>query len=73
MKAYKPQCSIPDHIDGYLSSPDIRGTLDIVWTCVATLLLFTWTVLHLNIPTETTSKGSAQSTYREMYLTARKL
>jgi hypothetical protein len=73
MKTYKPQCSIPAHIDGYLSSPDIRGTLDIVWTCVATLLLCTWTVLHLNVPIETTYNGPAQSICRTMYLTARKL
>ena len=74
MKAYKPQCSIPPHINGFLSSPDIRSTMDIVWTCAATLLLCTWSILHLNIPIEVTSNGSASQTLRRnLYLTARKL
>jgi hypothetical protein len=73
MKSYKPQCSIPAHIDGFLSSPDIRSTMDIVWTCVATLLLCTWSILHLNVPIEVRSNSASQNICRNMYLTARKL
>lgn len=35
---------------GWTSSPNGRGTIDILWTCVSTLLICTWTVLHRNIP-----------------------
>jgi hypothetical protein len=73
MKVYKPQCSLPANIHGYVSSPETRGTLDIVWTCVATLLLCTWTVLHLNVPIEVSSKGPAQIICHQVYLVARKL
>lgn len=74
MQVHTPQCSLPGHIDGYLSSPDIRGTLDIVWTCLTTLLLCTWTVLHLNIPIELqASEGRVQSWHRFLYLAIRKL
>ncbi|RYP40329.1 hypothetical protein DL767_001786 [Monosporascus sp. MG133] len=73
MKVYKPQCSLPANIHGYVSSPETRGTLDIVWACVATLLLCTWTVLHLNVPIEVSSKGTAQIFCYQVYLVARKL
>ncbi|KAK4236999.1 hypothetical protein C8A03DRAFT_45089 [Achaetomium macrosporum] len=74
MKVHKPQCSLPGQIDGYVSSPDIRGTLDIVWTCVSTLLLCAWTDLHLNIPIEPQgAHGRAQNLHRQIYLAIRKL
>lgn len=36
-------------VTGLVQDPDGRGTLNIVWSCLAVLLLNTWTVLHLNI------------------------
>src|SRR6266567_3718112 len=35
---------------GWVSSPDGRGTIDIVWSCVSTTFLCSWTVLCLNVP-----------------------
>lgn len=35
---------------GWVSSPDGRGTLDIVWACLLTTFLCTWSSLHLNVP-----------------------
>lgn len=37
-------------VSGLVQDPDGRGTLSILWSCSAVLLLNTWTVLHLNIP-----------------------
>lgn len=37
---------------GWVQGPDTRGTLDIIWSCVAVLVTALWTVLHLNIPGE---------------------
>ncbi|KAL9608538.1 MAG: hypothetical protein Q9167_006631 [Letrouitia subvulpina] len=42
--------SFDDHLIGYVGEPNGRGTFTIVWSCLAVLLLNTWTVLHLNIP-----------------------
>jgi hypothetical protein len=28
----------------------VRGTFDILWSCIITLLICTWTVQHLNVP-----------------------
>ena len=35
---------------GWVSQPNQRGTLDIVWSCVSTLAICCWTMVHLNIP-----------------------
>ena len=36
-------------VSGLVQEPDGRGTLSIIWSCLAVLLLNTWTVLHLNV------------------------
>ena len=48
--AWQPNCSLPIQNVNYLSSPQVRGTMDIVWTCVALLSLCTWTIQHLMVP-----------------------
>lgn len=35
--------------EGWVSQPNGRGTFDILWSCLFTVFLCTWTVLHLNI------------------------
>jgi hypothetical protein len=35
---------------GWTSGPDGRGTLDILWSCLITISLYSWTVLCLNVP-----------------------
>ena len=41
-----------DHREGWVSSPNGRGTIDILWTSLFTIFLCTWTSLHLNVPSE---------------------
>lgn len=35
---------------GWKSGPSERGTMEIVWTCLATMFTCTWVCLHLNVP-----------------------
>ena len=35
---------------GWTSSPDERGTLDIIWTCIFTMFLCSWSVICMNVP-----------------------
>jgi hypothetical protein len=35
---------------GWVNQPDGRGTFDIIWSCLATLLICVWVMLHLNVP-----------------------
>jgi hypothetical protein len=46
---FTPICSLPPENTRFTSTPNVRGTLDIVWVCFSILLLCTWSVQHLNI------------------------
>lgn len=47
----QPNCTLPEQdLHNFVSAPNIRGTLEIFWTCLATIIACTYTVLHLNIP-----------------------
>jgi hypothetical protein len=35
----------------WVPSPRFRGTLDILWSCIVTLIASVYTALHLNVPT----------------------
>ncbi|KAJ9624826.1 hypothetical protein H2203_004776 [Taxawa tesnikishii (nom. ined.)] len=37
-------------IAAWVDQPNIRGTLDIIWTCLATIFISTYTILCLNVP-----------------------
>lgn len=37
----------------WLSSPSVRGTSDILWSCISTLVACIYTALHLNVPANT--------------------
>ena len=37
---------------GWVSQPEQRGTIDIVWSCLATLFVCVWVMLHLNVPAQ---------------------
>lgn len=37
---------------GWVSEPNRRGTIDIIWGCLLVLFACVWTVIHLNIPTK---------------------
>ncbi|KAF8993898.1 hypothetical protein BDQ17DRAFT_111573 [Cyathus striatus] len=43
--ASEPSCQCPN-------SNDTRSTVDIVWSCVATMFACTWVAVHPNIPAE---------------------
>ena len=42
---------------GWTGEPDERGTIDLVWSCVVTVLLCTWNALHPNLPGEEEKEG----------------
>ena len=41
---------------GWVSQPDTRGTLDIVWSCASTIFVCAWVMLHLNVPAQKDSQ-----------------
>ena len=50
--AFKPNCTIPPKIVNYVSNPQVRGTLQILWGCITVLLLCTWSIQHASVPIE---------------------
>ncbi|PYH90481.1 hypothetical protein BO71DRAFT_443866 [Aspergillus ellipticus CBS 707.79] len=57
--AFDTNCSVPSLAVNYVSAPDTRGTLEILWSCLFTIVACTWTVHHLNVPRqrETFNRG----------------
>ena len=52
---------------GWVSTPNGRGTLDIVWSCVLTISLCSWSTLCLNLPA--VGDGYSRIVRRKIYLT----
>ena len=49
-QTFQPQCTIPPPGTNYVSGPNTRSTLAILWNCLSIVLLCTWSILHLNVP-----------------------
>jgi hypothetical protein len=47
---FYPTCSTPEKPANFVGSPDSRGTLDILWSCLFTIFACTWSVQHLKVP-----------------------
>ncbi|KAI1418525.1 hypothetical protein F5Y13DRAFT_196350 [Hypoxylon sp. FL1857] len=55
--SFKPNYTIPAESVNYVAGPNTRSTLSIVWNCFSVIVLCTWNVLHLNVPSIYRSKG----------------
>src|ERR1700753_3647641 len=47
---FQPTCSISETTVNFVSSPNSRGTLDILWSSMFVIIACAWTIQHLNIP-----------------------
>ncbi|KAL7925691.1 hypothetical protein ACQKWADRAFT_198059 [Trichoderma austrokoningii] len=47
---FETTCSKPPNGVNYVSSPNFRGTLDILWSSLFTIFACTWTLQHPNVP-----------------------
>ncbi|CAI7575857.1 unnamed protein product [Penicillium glandicola] len=74
----EPKTTEPNTIEsiktaGFVSSPNTRGTLDIVWSCLSVIVLCTWSILHLNIPIQSTPSNKRQKYLRTLWRFSKKL
>ncbi|KAH6603486.1 hypothetical protein Trco_008261 [Trichoderma cornu-damae] len=75
VKAYtvfETTCSAPAAPANYVSSPNTRGTLDIIWSSLFTIIACTWTLQHPNIPEQRNGRdkghlGDAKWALRAFY------
>ncbi|KXX73619.1 hypothetical protein MMYC01_210144 [Madurella mycetomatis] len=74
LEVFYPNCTFPDDEAGIVATPDMRGTLDIVWSCLAVVILCTWVVLHENVPAEgdTNHPDWKKRRLLDLYLVAQK-
>ena len=63
--SFDPNCTLPRNIVNFVSSSSVRGTLDILWSALFTILICTWTVQHLNVPEQTPDCLKWQDTVKE--------
>lgn len=72
---FKPNCTTPPETVNFVSTPNVRGSLDIVWTCLSILLLCTYKVLHQNVPLQSIpdSEDWKQNFYRSYFRTLHKI
>lgn len=47
---FQTNCTTPSTAVNFVSSNNTRGTIDILWSCLFTIVACTWTVQHLNVP-----------------------
>ncbi|KAH8812184.1 hypothetical protein F5884DRAFT_820164 [Xylogone sp. PMI_703] len=47
---FESNCSVPTNSTNFVSSNGTRSTLDILWSCLFTIITCTWKVQHLNVP-----------------------
>jgi hypothetical protein len=64
--SFQPNCTIPSETVKFVSSSKVRGTLDILWSCLLTIILCTWTVQHLNIPKESPESATRAQTLKQI-------
>jgi hypothetical protein len=43
-------------IVGWVPEPNVRGTVGLLWSCLATVVLCTWSAIHPNLPGTNDSK-----------------
>lgn len=61
--SFNTTCTIPDRRYDYVQGPNTRGSLQIVWSCLATLIACTYTVLHLNVPEQRDGRDGGVAKY----------
>ncbi|KAK0611334.1 hypothetical protein B0T14DRAFT_530172 [Immersiella caudata] len=47
---FQPTCSAPTEPVNFVSAPNSRGTLEILWSSLFTIFACTWTIQHPNVP-----------------------
>ncbi|KAK5654234.1 hypothetical protein OQA88_7409 [Cercophora sp. LCS_1] len=50
MKTFAPECTLPETGPAFIQQPNVRSTMDIIWSSLVIMVLCTWSILHLNVP-----------------------
>lgn len=61
MTTFDVECTLPPPGTTFVRPPNVRGTLEIVYSCLAIIVLCTWSILPLNVPTQIRSLPGRQT------------
>ncbi|KAJ5620518.1 hypothetical protein N7510_004502 [Penicillium lagena] len=64
MKTFSGNYTLPPDGVNFVSSPNVRGTLDILWSCLSVLLICTWSIIHPAVPFQTSPQRKIQKLNR---------
>ncbi|KAL8357243.1 hypothetical protein RB598_002197 [Gaeumannomyces tritici] len=70
---FTPNCTFPTASVGFVQTPPIRGTMEIVWSCVSIIFLSSWSILHLKVPPQHRPQNWRQKARWKFALFCRKL
>jgi hypothetical protein len=70
MTIFSTNCTLPpEDTVMFVKSPNTRGTLDIIWSYLSVILICTWSILHLNVPIQSSPQNWKQKYARALYRT----
>ncbi|KAM0717389.1 hypothetical protein Q7P37_007241 [Cladosporium fusiforme] len=64
MSKFTIECTLPPEGTTFVQDPNARGTLNIVYSCLAVVFLCTWGIQHLNVPVQTIPNSKWQKSAR---------
>lgn len=73
MILFKPNCTIPPEPPVFVTAPNVRSTMNIVWSCTSTILLCCWSIQHLNVPPQFQPRTTRQKLMRKLIFFWRKV
>ncbi|KAK5994419.1 hypothetical protein PT974_04893 [Cladobotryum mycophilum] len=75
MNSFHPICTLRlnETTGGFVSAPDVRSTMNIVWSCLSVLILSTWSILHPNVPADLRPRNGREYVLRKLHLFFRKV
>lgn len=66
MTQFNVNCTLPDGTYTFVSAPNVRGTMEIVWGCLSILIICTWSVVHPNVPCQLAARTWREKTRRSI-------
>lgn len=70
---FTPSCTLPSEGTNFVSSPPVRGTLDILWSCLSIFVLCTWSVYRPSVPSQAEPQNKKQMFRKQLYLLRRQM
>jgi len=65
MRVFQPECTLPEEGPAFIQQPNVRSTMDIIWSSLTIIFLCTWSITHLNVPPQVRPLPPAKSFWEE--------